>query len=70
MNSELNKTIMEVIKVEVMELVENYDWEWNEKDMCYYNIIIKIFFLHVRLYAYTHGKLIVVAKVESRLTES
>ena len=37
MNSELNKTIIEVIKVEVMELVENYDWEWSEKDMCYYN---------------------------------
>ena len=37
MNSELNKTIIEVIKVEVMELVENYTWKWNEKDMCYYN---------------------------------
>ena len=37
MNPELNKTVKEMIKVEVMELVENYDWERSEKDMCYYN---------------------------------
>ena len=37
MNSELNKTVMEIIKIEVMELIKHYKWKWNEKDMCYYN---------------------------------
>lgn len=37
MNPELNKTVMEMIEIEAMELIENYNWKWDEKDMCYYN---------------------------------
>lgn len=37
MNPELNKTVMEMIKTEAMELIKNYNWKWNEEDICYYN---------------------------------
>lgn len=37
MNPELNKTVMEMIEIEAMWLIENYNWKWNEEDMCYYN---------------------------------
>lgn len=37
MNPELNKTVMEIIKTEAIELIKNYNWKWNEEDICYYN---------------------------------
>lgn len=37
MNPELKKTVMEMIKIESMNLLKNYNWKWDEDDMCYYN---------------------------------
>lgn len=37
MNDELKKTVIEMIEIEAMELIENYNWEWNEEDICHYN---------------------------------
>lgn len=37
MNPELNKTVMEMIKIEAMELIENYNWTWNDHAECMLN---------------------------------
>ena len=37
MNPELKKTVIEMIEIEAMELIENYNWEWDDHMECMVN---------------------------------
>lgn len=37
MNPELKKTVIEMIEIEAMELIENYNWKWNDHMECMVN---------------------------------
>lgn len=37
MNPDLNKTVIEVIEAEAMELIKNYNWRWDDHMECMVN---------------------------------